>query len=274
MIHLEEIFHSLNNFLNTFLGAPFWKGLGVIITTLMVFFTYWSLKTLRKERKIQLNREIVEKIYNVLLQDLKTIFSSRKIENLESIHPKNWKWEEIKRKEPWISYQISQHLFKKLNKFSQKVKDYEKIRISFREEFEKFLTKIVKSKKILSEEELDRLEKVETITYWEGEGSTWKSVSIFELFFYNKNIYEFFNTKKLKGKFLLDYFLYSQGRKRKELNEEEFNKIWQVVNNRDYAFSRSLNLEAFQKIKEFYKEVKNLNEEIAEQIFQLTRERL
>ena len=264
----------LRNFLNFIFGAPLWTGISAIATASMVYLTYSSLRAMKKEREAQINRETIEKIYSVLLKDLETILTLRKIENLESIYSSNWKWEEIKSHEQWLSYQIPEDLFQKLNELSEKVKDYEKLKDTFKEKFKNLLTEIVKSKEILPKEILDKVEQVEAITYWEGEGLDYKGVSIFDLFFWNKNLHEFLNETELKGKFLLDYFT-SQGRQRKELNEEKFNEILNVVNNKKYIFNRHyLPKEDFHKLTVLHKEIKSLKKEIENVVSKLARSKI
>lgn len=86
------------NLINTYLGAPFWKGIASIATLSVVILTYFSLKRFKKERRDQINREAIEKIYAPLLQDLKNILSFSKIETLEVISSSGWRWEKIKEK--------------------------------------------------------------------------------------------------------------------------------------------------------------------------------
>lgn len=261
---------NLIKFLNIIFGAPFWKGVAAVATTGVVILTFLSLRRMRQERKAQINREGIEKIYNIVFQDLKTILNLHKIELLESIYPANWKWEEVKNKEPYIAYQTPEELFKKLNKFSKEVEDYELLKDSLKEQFENLLTKIVESKEILDR---NKFKKIEDIRYFEGTGLSYKNISIFQLFFHSKNLKEFLGKSDLKGKFVI-YFFNSEGRKSKEINEEKFDKILNVINNRDYLFSRYLSQEKFQKLFDFYQKINSLKDEIEEMILQLARTKI
>jgi len=253
--------------LNFILGAPFWKGIASIATLGVVILTYLSLQKMRRDRKIQLNRELIDKVYKVLLQDLKIILNLCRIETLASIYPSNWKWIEIKEKEPYVAYQIPEKLYKKLNKFSEEVKNYEEtLRTSFKEKFEDLLTKIVISKGILLK---DTFEKVEDVMYFEGVGTNYKAISIYQLFFHSKSLKEFLEQNELKGKFLM-YFFNSQGRNRKDITEEDFNKIFKVVNNRKYIF-KFLSHEEFQQITGLYRNAKSLKKEVEKMILKLAK---
>lgn len=259
---------SVIEFLNTVFGGPSWKGISAIATIGVVILTYLSLRRINKERKIQLNRESIEKVYQVLLRDFKNILGLNKIETMESIYPSYWKWEEIKEKEPYIAYQVPSDLYKKLNEFSRRVEDYEIIKDSFKKKFENLLIEIVKSKKVLDQ---DKFEKIEDVRYFEGVGPTYKNISIYQLFFHSKNLKEFLGKDNLKGKFLI-YFFNPEGRKSEEIDEEKFNKIFNVVNNQGYLFDyHHLAQEEFQKLFDFYQKMKFLKNEIEKTILQLTK---
>jgi len=258
------------NFLNSIFGAPFWTGIAAIATTGVVILTYLSLKRIRKERKAQLNRESIGKVYRVLLLDLKTILERYKIETLESIYPANWKWEEIREGDPYIAYQVPEKLHKNLNKFSDEAKNYEILRVSFKEKFENLLTEIVKNKEILPEK---NFKKIEDIHYFEIKPID-KHVNIYQLFFHHKNLKEFLNQDKLNGEFKIDFFD-EQSKERESLSEEKFNKIFKIIENREYLFNTNrLPQKDFQKLKTLYQNVESLKDKIEKIIKKLSKEKI
>jgi hypothetical protein len=262
------------NSLNTLFGAPFWSGITAvaeafvaIATFIMVILTLCSLSKMKKEREAQIKREIVQKVYNVLYQNLENILNTRRIENLESIYPENWKWEEIKTKESFIAYHylIPQNLFEGFNELSRKLEEYEKIRRLIKKEFENLLTEFIKEK-ILTQENIER---VKNILYFEENTSR---ANIFELFFWDKDLKEFLNQKNLTGKFVI-HLSTPQTDKYERITEEDFNKIFKVIKNREYIFQK-LPRNEFQKVVDIYNKAKSLKEEIGRTIQQIAKEKI
>jgi hypothetical protein len=261
-------------YFNAIFRESFWVSLSAIATATLAIFTWRSLKQSKKEKEIQIKREIIEKVYNIIFQNLKIILDGRKIENFENVYPNYWAWEEIKSSDPFIAYHylIPQNLFKELNEFSKKIKEYEKIRVSLRGSFEVILTEFVRQENILPEIK-NNVVRIYNISYYEYNGLISKNISIFDVFFWNKNLS---CKEKLKGHFFIDYsvLMPDENHKRKEITVEDFYKISErVIQNRDYIIER-LSQEEFKKINDVYNFAKHLKDEIEKIINLWTKERL
>jgi len=257
---------------SSFWSFPIWNALVAIGSIGVIFFSYYSIQQIKKERETQLNREIIEKIYKNLIQSLQKTLNLKKIENFQNIYPKWWKWEEIKEREPYLIHKIPSELYDEFNKYTEELKEYEKTRESFKKKFEETLVKIVKDKKILPEKLLQKIKRVENVFYSQGHGPFCQLISLSEIFFSKTNLKEVLNGDQSKGKFFID-FATKRGLKREEINEERFIEIYQVISNYNYILqSQYLPPQLFRKLENFHKKTKSLKEKIENEISKLATE--
>jgi len=99
-----------------------------VLTACYVFCTVWIILDNRGERKVRLNREIVDKIYIPLGEDLKRLKAGIQVfENLGPGKSLPWRWETLK--ENYIAYALpkKEKIFDDLENFTLRVRKYQNL---------------------------------------------------------------------------------------------------------------------------------------------------
>jgi len=102
-----------------------WNAGVAIGTIAMAVATFVSIYSSKKERDTQLNREIIDKIYNSLIKDLRKIKIS--IEYFKSPSYSPWNWENLKEERAILVYKLPREIFDNIENFTSKFRRYQNL---------------------------------------------------------------------------------------------------------------------------------------------------
>lgn len=262
--------------LENILSSSMWTVVIAIGTTFLALITYLTLRKLRRDRKVKINKEIKDKIYEVYLEDLRHIEDSVAVLTLgptllpdsaskfiSSSLPFGWQadvpwfcsWETIKEEYPFLTNKA---------KVKRKVKkDIEKLA----EHCEKFKISAITSRdslfKIYREEETKKIPNLSSLEYVQFNsrlGGKY-SIRLLQLIFLDKTFDRWWSDKVKNNPYLssenIDGKFQAESTK---LDKQTFEKIYNAIEQR---IEDSPDLAKFvEENRKIYKEAKSLEKSI------------
>ena len=108
------------------LSSSMWNAAVAIGTIALAIATFISIYAFKKERRLRLNREIIDKVYSPLIKDLKGIKID--IEYFKAPYHSPWRWESMKENQKVLVYRVPREIFDDLEGFTSKFRKYENLR--------------------------------------------------------------------------------------------------------------------------------------------------
>jgi len=242
--------------LKDILSSPMWNAGVAIGTIAMAVATFVSIYSTKKEKDARLNREIVDKIYNPLVKDLKRIKLS--IEYFKSPSHSSWQWENLKEEQAIFIYQLPREIFENVENFTSKFRRYQNLC----KQLEVKLIELVEREEKKKVHQLGS-EGVWSLCFHGKVGGKFCQVTLFQLLFWKETFDQYIErfikenpnlpNRKVEGEFVV---LNTSTKLSKE-DFEEINASIQKVVNEDSELQQLLN-----KGKDIYQDAKIIEKKV------------